>query len=107
MPENTTHSIPGWNRPAWAIRGVKDGPELVWQREASQDVTYTTDGVLEENYIPELIRVDEVVIDETSAAVSVGQVVIQHAAGSTIEPAQAHLLAAALVELADYAEGLR
>jgi hypothetical protein len=22
--EPTTHEIPGWDRPAWAVRGVKD-----------------------------------------------------------------------------------
>ncbi len=50
--EPTTHQIPGWDRPAWAIRGVRDGPELIWQREASIDVTYM-DGGVEETFAPE------------------------------------------------------
>ena len=52
-----------------------------------------------------LVRVDQVSIDEDRAVVVVGQVVIRQADGCTIEPGQARLLAAALVELADYAEG--
>jgi hypothetical protein len=36
--ESRAHQIPSWDRPAWAVRGVKAGPELIWQREASVDV---------------------------------------------------------------------
>ena len=57
-PDNKT-TIPGWDRPAWAVRGVKAGPELIWQREASVDVTYT-DGGVEATFAPELIRTDQV-----------------------------------------------
>jgi hypothetical protein len=39
--------------------------------------------------------------------VHVGQVVIRHADGCSITPDQARLLAEALVELADYADGAR
>jgi len=42
--DESTHQIPGWDRPAWAVRGVKDAPELIWQREASVDVTYSDGG---------------------------------------------------------------
>jgi hypothetical protein len=85
---------------------VKAGPELIWQREASIDVTYM-DGGVEETFAPELVRTDQVVIDETSARVVVGAVVIHFADDAYITPAGARLLAEALVELADYADGRR
>ena len=50
--ETSSHYIPGWNRAAWAVRGVKDRGELVWQREATVDVTYT-DGGVEDRIAPE------------------------------------------------------
>jgi hypothetical protein len=103
---SSTPNIPGWDRPAWALRGVKAGAELIWQREASLDVTYDDHGV-EAVTAPTLVRVDQVVIDESSARVAVGQVVIQYADGCTITPSDARKLADALVELADYADGVR
>ena len=63
--ETTAHEIPGWDRPAWAVRGVKGGPELIWQREASVDVTYA-DGGVEETFAAELVRTDQVAIDEAA-----------------------------------------
>jgi hypothetical protein len=102
--EPTTHEIPGWSRPSWAVRGVRDRDELTWTREASIDVTYMAGGV-EETFAPELIRTDQVSIGEDGAAVHVGQVVILHAEDCTIVPAEARKLAEALVELADYADG--
>jgi hypothetical protein len=88
------------------VRGVKDGPELIWQREASIDVTYT-DGGVEDTFAPELVRTDQVAIDETGAAVHVGETVIHFANDAYITPGEARKLAEALVELADYADGLR
>jgi hypothetical protein len=85
---------------------VKDGPELIGQREASVDVTYT-DGGVEETFAPELIRTDQVAIGETGAAVQVGDVVIHFADDAYAVPAEARKLAEALVELADYADGPR
>jgi hypothetical protein len=73
--ETTTHQIPGWDRPKWAVRGVKDGPELIWQREAGIDVTYM-DGGVEETFAPWLIRTDQVAIGEAGAAVHVGETVM-------------------------------
>jgi hypothetical protein len=105
MPNGDTHEIPGWDRPAWAVRGVRDRDELTWTREASIDVTYLAGGV-EETFAPELIRTDQVSIGEDGARVIVGQTVIQHADGCTITPDQARVLAAALVELAHWAEGV-
>ena len=96
----------GWDRPAWAVRGVKAGPELIWQRESSIDVTYS-DGGVEETFAPELIRTDQVVIDEAGAAVHVGETVILFADDAHVIPAEGRKLAEALVELADYAEGRR
>jgi hypothetical protein len=104
--EPTTHEIPGCDRPAWAVRGVKDRDELTWTREASVDVTYQAGGV-EETFAPELCRTDQVAVDETGAAVHVGQVVVHFADDAYITPSEARKLAAALVELADWAEGLR
>jgi hypothetical protein len=78
--EPTTHQIPGWDRPAWAVRGVKDRDELTWIREASVDVTYQ-DGGVEDTFALELVQY--------------------------ITPDQARILAQALVELADYADGMR
>jgi hypothetical protein len=104
--DETTHEIPGWDRPAWAVRGVKDRDELTWTREASVDVTYS-DGGVEETFAPELCRTDQVAISETGAAVHVGAVVIHFADDAYIAPGEARKLAVALVELADYADGLR
>lgn len=56
--------------PVVAVRGVKAGPELIWQREASLDVTYDDDGV-EQTFA--LVCVDQVAIGEAGAAVHVGQ----------------------------------
>jgi hypothetical protein len=102
----TTHEIPGWDRPAWAVRGVRDRDELTWTREASIDVTYQSGGV-EEYAAPELFRADQVSITESGAAVHVGQVVIRFADDAYITPGAARKLAEALVELAEYAEGLK
>jgi hypothetical protein len=90
----------------WAVRGVKDGPELIWQRAASVDVTYT-DGGVEDTFAPELVRTDQVTIGETGAAVHVGAVVIHFADDAYATPGEARKLAEALVELADYADGVR
>jgi hypothetical protein len=99
----TTHHIPGWDRPAWAVRGVKDGPELIWQQEASVDVTYT-DGGVQDTFAPELVRTDQVAIDEAGAAVHLGETVIHFADDAYAVPAEARKLAEALVELAGWAE---
>jgi hypothetical protein len=107
IPDNeSTHEIPGWDRPAWAVRGVKDRDELTWQREASVDVTYT-DGGVEDTFAPELVRTDQVAIDEAGGAVHVGQVVVHFADDAYATPGEARKLAGAPVELADWAEGLR
>jgi hypothetical protein len=58
-------------------------------------------------FAAELVRVDQVVIDESSARVVLGQTVIQHCDGCSITPGEARKLAEALVELADRAEGRR
>jgi hypothetical protein len=102
----TTHEIPGWDRPPWAVRGVKDRDELTWTREASIDVTITDTGTLD-TFAPELFRTDRVTITEGGAAVHVGQVVIRIADDAYIAPGEARKLAASLVELADYADGAR
>jgi hypothetical protein len=88
IDETTTHNIPGWDRPAWAVRGVKDRDELTWTREASIDVTYS-DGGVEDTFAPELIRTDQVAIDEAGAAVTVGQVVVHFADDAYATPAEA------------------
>jgi hypothetical protein len=106
MPNGGTHEIPGWDRPAWAMRGVKNRDELIWQREASVDVTYDDHGV-EAVFAPELVRVDQVSIGEDGAAVHVGETVVHFADDAYLTPGEARKLADALVELADYADGLR
>jgi hypothetical protein len=103
---STSDTVAGWDRPAWAVRGVKAGPELIWQRDASLDVTYT-DGGVEDTFAPALIRTDQVAIDEAGAAVHVGETVVHFADDAYCSPPEARKLAAALVELADYADGLR
>ena len=102
----TAHQILGWDRPKWAVRGVKDRDELTWVREAIIDVTHM-DGGVEETLAPELIRTDQVTIGEAGAAVHVGETVIHFADDAYITPGEARKLAEALVELADYADGLR
>ena len=62
---------------------------------------------MEETFAPELVRNDQVAIDETSAAVHVGETVIHVADDAFIAPGEARKLAEALVELADYADGTR
>jgi hypothetical protein len=104
LPNGDTHEIPGWDRPTWAVRGVRAGPELVWQREASVEVTYSDTGV-EETFAPTLIRVDQVVLGEAGAVVQVGETVVLFTRDATIAPGEARKLAGALVELADYADG--
>jgi hypothetical protein len=102
--ETTAHQIPGWDRPKWAVRGVKDRDELNWLRESRIDVRYTTGGV-EDTFAPSLVRTDQVVIDAPGAAVNVGVTVIHFADDAYIAPGEARKLAEALVELADYADG--
>ena len=82
------------------------GPELIWQRETSVDVTYS-DGGVEETFAPELVRTDQVTISEAGAAVHVGETVIHFADDAYATPGEARKLAEALVELSDWAEGLR
>jgi hypothetical protein len=103
--ESTAFRIRGWDQPALAVGGVKDGPELIWQREASVDVAYT-DGGVEDTFAPELCRTDQVAIGEAGAAVHVSSTVI-HLGDAYIAPGEGRTLAEALVELADWAEGLR
>ena len=85
---------------------MKAGAKLIWQREASVDVTYL-DGGVEDTFAPSLVRTDQVAIDETGAAIHVGETVIRFASDVYIAPGEARKLAGALVELADYADGLR
>jgi hypothetical protein len=106
MPNGDTHEIPGWDRPACAVRGVTDRDELVWTRDSLTVVTFQ-DGGVEETFAPALYRTDQVSIGEHGAAVHVGQTVIRFATDATITPGEARKLAEALVELADYAEGAR
>jgi hypothetical protein len=88
------------------VRGAKDGAELIWQREAGVDVAYT-DGGVEDTFAPELCRTDQVAIGEAGAAVQVGSTVIHLGDDAYIAPGEGRTLAEALVELADWAEGLR
>ena len=76
---------------------MKGGPELIWQREASVDGTYS-DGGVEDTLAPELVRTDQVSISEASAAVRVGETVIHFADDAYIAPGEARKLAEALVE---------
>jgi hypothetical protein len=104
--DESTHEIPGWDRPAWAVRGVKDRDELTWTRESVIRVTITDGGTLD-TFAPALFRTDRVSIGEAGVAVHVGQTVIRFAGDAYITPTEARKLAEALVELADYADGLR
>jgi hypothetical protein len=70
------------------------------------DVTYT-DGGVEDTFAPELVRTDQVAIGEAGAAVHVGETVIRFADDAYISPVEARKLAEVLVELADWADGLR
>jgi hypothetical protein len=106
MPNGETHHIPGWDRPKWAVRGTKDRDELTWTREASIDVNYCDTGV-EETFAPQLIGTDQVALNQNGAVVHVGETVIRFTRDATITPKDARKLAAAPVELADYADGLR
>ena len=104
MNESST-TIPGWERPAWAVRGAKSDTDLTWERDSIVDVTYEEDIGAQETLAPRLFRVDTVHIDEGAVGVSIGAVRIRFADTATITPAQARKLADALVELAEYAEG--
>jgi hypothetical protein len=85
MASNRQPQIRGWDRSAWEVRGVKDGPELIWQREASVDVTYT-DGGVKDTFASELVRTDQVAIGEAGAAVHVGETPIQFLDDTYIAP---------------------
>ena len=69
--------------------------------------TSPTDAGVEDTFAPELVRTDQVAIDEAGAAVHVGEVCIHFADDTYITPEQARVLAEALVELADFADGRR
>ena len=75
--------------------------------QAQANVTMQTYDGVEETFAPELVRTDQVAIDETSAAVHVGETVIHFADDAYIAAGEARKLAEALVELADYADGVR
>jgi hypothetical protein len=70
------------------------------------DVTYT-DGGVEDTFAPELTRTDQMTIGEAGAAVHVGETVIHFADDAYITPGEARMLAEAVVELADFADGRR
>jgi hypothetical protein len=70
------------------------------------DVTYM-DGGVEDTFAPELVRTDQVAIGEAGAIVHVGETALHFADDAYAVPAEARKLAEALVELADYADGLR
>ena len=73
--ESTAHQIPGWSDPRGRCTASRPGAELICQREASVDVLYT-DGGVEDTFAPELIRTDQVAIDDAGATVHVGETVI-------------------------------
>jgi hypothetical protein len=70
--------------------GPRQGPSrrLIWQREASINVTYM-DGGVEDTFAPELVRTDQVTIREAGARVVVGEVVIHFADDAYITPGEA------------------
>ena len=69
------------------------------------DVAYA-DGVVADTFAAELVRTHEVVIGEAGAAVHVGETVIHFADDAYVTPPEARKLTEALVELADYADGM-
>jgi hypothetical protein len=70
------------------------------------DVTYS-DGGVEDTFAPELVRTDQVAIVEDGARVIVGETLIHFADDAYTPPGEARKLAEALLELADYADGVR
>jgi hypothetical protein len=62
---------------------------------------------VEDTFAAELVGTDQVAMDEAGAAVHVGGTVIHFADDAYITPREARKLAAALVELAEYADGNR
>jgi hypothetical protein len=104
---STAHSIPGWDRPAWAVRGVRADTELTWERDSLTDVTVLEDIGVEETFAPRLFRTDVVHVADTTVTVTTGEVRIRFCGDATTRPIEARKLAEALTELADWADGLR
>jgi hypothetical protein len=105
--------IPGWERPAWAEEVRLDGGDVTFTREARRiPLVYTGPDASEgTELVPhpvELIRNDELLIgDDGAVRVVFGAVCVY--LGTDIEQlpvSEARLLAEALIELADHAEGV-
>ena len=104
---STTHEIPGWERPVWAVRGVKADTGLIWERDSIVDVTYMEDIGVEQTFAPQLFRIDVVHVEDATVAVTTGETRIRFCGDATATPTEARKLAGALVELSDWAEGVR
>jgi len=108
--EPTTYSVPGWERPAWASAARFIADDLLsFTREAS--VIPVVASGLEEEPTPSpvsLCRHDSIRIDAETGTMSIEQgptMIYLDIEGVTVS--EARRLAAALVELADAADGTR
>ena len=107
--EPTTYSVPGWERPAWADTARFDNGYLDFTREGS--VIPVVASGLEEEPTPSpvsLCRHDSIRIDAETGTMSIEQgPTMIYLDIEEVTVSEARRLAAALVELADAADGTR
>ena len=108
--EPTTYSVPGWERPAWAGAATIDNGYVDFTREASVIPVVASGPEEEPTPSPvSLCRADMLLIDAETGTMSIeqGQTMIYLGDIEEVTVSEARTLAAALVELADYADGAR
>ena len=108
--EPTTYSVPGWERPAWAAAAKIDSGLVDFTREASAIPVVVSGPEGEPTPSPvSLCRADMLLIDAETGTMSIeqGQTMIYLGDIEEVTVSEARTLAAALVELADYADGTR
>jgi hypothetical protein len=108
--EPTTFDVPGWERPAWASAAEFIGDDLLsFSRDASVIPVVASGPEEEPTPSPvSLCRHDQIRIDAESGTMSIEQgptMIYLDIEGVTVS--EARRLAAALVELADAADGAR
>jgi hypothetical protein len=108
-PTPVTFDVPGWQRPDWATDAKLSDGDLTFTRDASVIPVVLSGQELMPSPSPvQLFRTDELHIDAEAGTMSIEQgPVVIYVNIEEVSPSEARKLAAALVELADYADGAR